>query len=329
MSSGSFEFARGNLGKLLSLPRYVVGAVRARSIRRDPALWVIGSAFGPTDGALAFSRAASALPDPPRLVWLSRSAEEDRAARVLGMPEVVDRSSREGYRLTLHAGLAAVTHGFGDVNPYALSGAVIVQLWHGAPVKKLHADSPAVTTLGGLERVPGVTSMMRAGYRRGTRRISLLPTSAGYFAPSLATAFHLLGGQVQVLGGPRSDVLFAGPEGDRIAAAKKLLAPFLGDHPDARVVLYAPTFRGTSARSGRYAGSVDLDVVRRVKDEFKVPTFAYQVSGEYAMLKAAAGNGWLDHDAVMMESLLAFKRAGADGVLTYFAPEAARMIQKQ
>ncbi len=71
-----------------------------------------------------------------------------------------------------------------------------------------------------------------------------------------------------------------------------------------------------------------LDVVRRVKDEFKVPTFAYQVSGEYAMLKAAAQNGWLDHDAVMMESLLAFKRAGADGVLTYFARDAARLLHK-
>ncbi|MCZ8252698.1 MAG: porphobilinogen synthase [Hylemonella sp.] len=71
-----------------------------------------------------------------------------------------------------------------------------------------------------------------------------------------------------------------------------------------------------------------LDVVRRVKDEFRVPTFAYQVSGEYAMLKAAAQNGWLDHDAVMMESLLAFKRAGADGVLTYFAVAAARLLRK-
>jgi porphobilinogen synthase len=69
-----------------------------------------------------------------------------------------------------------------------------------------------------------------------------------------------------------------------------------------------------------------LDIVRRVKDEFKVPTFAYQVSGEYAMLKAASQNGWLDHDLVMMESLLAFKRAGADGVLTYFARDAARWI---
>jgi porphobilinogen synthase len=70
-----------------------------------------------------------------------------------------------------------------------------------------------------------------------------------------------------------------------------------------------------------------LDIVRRVKDEFRVPTFAYQVSGEYAMLKAAAQNGWLDHDAVMLESLLAFKRAGADGVLTYFARDAARLLQ--
>jgi porphobilinogen synthase len=71
-----------------------------------------------------------------------------------------------------------------------------------------------------------------------------------------------------------------------------------------------------------------LDVVRRVKDEFRVPTFAYQVSGEYAMLKAAAQNGWLDHDAVMLESLLAFKRAGADGVLTYFALDAARLLAR-
>ena len=70
-----------------------------------------------------------------------------------------------------------------------------------------------------------------------------------------------------------------------------------------------------------------LDIVRRVKDEFKVPTFAYQVSGEYAMLKAAAHNGWLDHDKVMMESMMAFKRAGADGVLTYFALEIARHLR--
>jgi porphobilinogen synthase len=71
-----------------------------------------------------------------------------------------------------------------------------------------------------------------------------------------------------------------------------------------------------------------LDVVRKVKEEFGMPTFAYQVSGEYAMLKAAAQNGWLDHDGVMMESLLSFKRAGADGILTYFARDAARLLKQ-
>ena len=71
-----------------------------------------------------------------------------------------------------------------------------------------------------------------------------------------------------------------------------------------------------------------LDIVRRVKDEFSMPTFVYQVSGEYAMLKAAAQNGWLDHDGVMMESLLAFKRAGADGILTYFAIQAAQKLRQ-
>lgn len=72
-----------------------------------------------------------------------------------------------------------------------------------------------------------------------------------------------------------------------------------------------------------------LDVVRRVKDEFRVPTFAYQVSGEYAMHQAAFANGWLDRDSVMLESLLAFKRSGADGILTYFAVDAARLLAKQ
>ncbi|HLV28675.1 MAG TPA: porphobilinogen synthase [Burkholderiaceae bacterium] len=72
-----------------------------------------------------------------------------------------------------------------------------------------------------------------------------------------------------------------------------------------------------------------LDVLRDVKQAFGMPTFAYQVSGEYAMLKAAAANGWLDHDKVVLESLLAFKRAGGDGILTYFAIEAAELLRQQ
>ena len=72
-----------------------------------------------------------------------------------------------------------------------------------------------------------------------------------------------------------------------------------------------------------------LDIIRRVRDEFQVPTFAYQVSGEYAMIEAAARNGWLDGDRAMVEALLAFKRAGADGVLTYHAPRVAERLRRQ
>jgi porphobilinogen synthase len=71
-----------------------------------------------------------------------------------------------------------------------------------------------------------------------------------------------------------------------------------------------------------------LDIIRRVKDEFAVPTFAYQVSGEYAMLKAASQNGWLDEQAVVMESLLSIKRAGADAILTYFAKSVGHWLKK-
>ena len=72
-----------------------------------------------------------------------------------------------------------------------------------------------------------------------------------------------------------------------------------------------------------------LDILRRVSDAFDMPTFAYQVSGEYSMIMAAAQNGWLDGEKAMMESLIAFKRAGADGVLTYFAPRVAEKLKKQ
>jgi porphobilinogen synthase len=71
-----------------------------------------------------------------------------------------------------------------------------------------------------------------------------------------------------------------------------------------------------------------LDIVRRLKDELRMPTFAYQVSGEYSMIKAAAANGWIDGERAMMESLIAFKRAGCDGILTYFAPEAAELLAR-
>ena len=72
-----------------------------------------------------------------------------------------------------------------------------------------------------------------------------------------------------------------------------------------------------------------LDIIGRVKDAFGLPTFAYQVSGEYSMIQAAAQNGWIDGERAMMESLMGFKRAGADGIVTYFAPAAAKLLRRR
>jgi porphobilinogen synthase len=76
-------------------------------------------------------------------------------------------------------------------------------------------------------------------------------------------------------------------------------------------------------------GLAYLDICWRVKEAFGLPTFAYQVSGEYSQIKAAAMNGWIDGERIMMETLLAFKRAGCDGILTYFAPEVAKILAKR
>lgn len=241
VAAGGFSFAAGNLRQLLAAPRYLLGSLRARRSRRDPATWVIGSAFGVADGALAFAQAALALPDPPRLIWLAGSEDEAAAARTAGF-ETLPRDSDAGLRATQEAGLIAITHGFGDVNRYGVTGAVIVQLWHGAPLKKLHADSPAVVGAGLLGRIPGMPSLMRRAYRWGSQRISLLPVSSPYFEPFLRSAFHLTD-QVRVLGEPRTDVLFSADPTSLTAASRALLSRQLGELRDRRVVLFAPTWR--------------------------------------------------------------------------------------
>lgn len=236
-----FSFARGNLSRLLDAPRYLIGWLRARTVTRDPALWVLGSAFGVADGALAFARAARQLPSPPRLVWLASDTDEVDAAARAGF-EAHLKSGDEGLRHTLRAGVIVVTHGFGDVNRYGVSGATVVQLWHGAPLKKVQADSPAVFSAG-LGRIPGASALMRWAYRHNTRRISLLPTSSAVFQPSLVSAFTLDESRVRVLGEPRSDLLFAGSPEARIAASRSVLAAHLGELGNRRVLLYAPTWR--------------------------------------------------------------------------------------
>ena len=244
--AGTFSFVRGNLDKIAALPRYLAGALQARFVRRDPRLWVIGSHFGLRDGAWRFFEAARSADPGLRLVWLTSTPDQEAQARAKGV-EFCPRDSAEGYLLTLRAGVVVVTHGFGDANRYAQSGAVIVQLWHGSPLKKLHADSPSILRLGVLGRVPGAAALLSAMYRRGNSRISLLPVAAEAFVASMCSAFTLTPAQVRALGEPRTDVLFTGTPGERRAAARALLEDGAGTLGERRVILYAPTWRDGEA----------------------------------------------------------------------------------
>jgi len=237
-----YSFAAANLAKLADAPRYLWGAGRSLGVRRDPKLWVIGSDFGLSDGGWAFHQAAMRLPDPPRIVW-QVSTEKQRKQAIAAGVAWIDRDSREGFELALRAGVIAVTHGLGDVNRYAQRGAVIVQLWHGSPLKKLNLDSPSVLNLGPFGRVPGATAAMRAMYRAGTRSISVFPVACPEFVASMCTAFGLTPRKVLAIGEPRGDQLFAGTREELRAASRALWEQTIPDLGSRRLILQAPTWR--------------------------------------------------------------------------------------
>lgn len=240
---GSVRLDHENIRKLLAAPRYLTGAVRSRLSTRDPRQWVIGSGFGPCDGALAFAQAARRLPDPPQLTWLASSVAECEQARDAGFDRVLLKADEQGRAATLRAGLVVITHGFGDVNRFAVDGAVIVHLGHGSPLKKAQADAPSIVTAGQLGRLPGVTRLLRWAYQRGNRRISLMPASAPICRPSLCSAYNIPIARVPVTGDPRTDVLFAGELSARQSTARALLESCVGPLGESRVIMYAPTWR--------------------------------------------------------------------------------------
>ncbi|MCC7319572.1 MAG: porphobilinogen synthase [Rubellimicrobium sp.] len=163
--------------------------------------------------------------------------------------------------------------------------------------------------LGPSDMMDGRVGAIRAALEsEGFGDVAILSYSAKY-ASAFYGPFRDAVGATAALRGDKNTYQMDPANGDE---ALRLVARDLAEGAD--MVMVKP-------------GMPYLDICRRVKDAFGVPTFAYQVSGEYAMLSAAAANGWLDRDKVMLESLMAFRRAGCDGILTYFAPEAARLLQ--
>ena len=163
--------------------------------------------------------------------------------------------------------------------------------------------------LGPSDMMDGRIGAMRAGLEMaGYRDVAILSYAAKY-----ASAFY----------GPFRDAVGAS---GRLVGDKKTYQMNPANSDEALRLIERDLREGADMVMVK-PGMPYLDICRRVKDAFGVPTYAYQVSGEYAMIRAAAQNGWIDGDRAMMESLIAFKRAGCDGILTYFAPAAARALR--
>jgi len=192
---------------------------------------------------------------------------------------------------------------------FVVNGEIVNDATVAALVKMAIAQAEAgADILGPSDMMDGRIGAIRSALEsEGHRNVTILSYAAKY-ASGFYGPFRDAVGASSALSGDKNTYQMDVANADE---ALRLVARDLAEGAD--MVMVKP-------------GMPYLDICRSVKDTFGVPTFAYQVSGEYAMISAAAQNGWLDKDTVMMESLMGFKRAGCDGVLTYFAPDAAKIL---
>ncbi len=239
-----FTFRAGNARKIAGLPLYLAGAVASVIVPRSNCVWVFGCGIGLGEGALPlYLLARERLDESVRLVWLARTSAELQEATELGL-DTLQKDSWRGFWSTLRARVVVVTHGFGDVNRYAVRGAYIVQLWHGLPFKHLHLDSPATYSMSFMPNIGAVRRLIGAAYRRAGRAISLFPVSSSRVAPSITSGFGVNPSRLAVTGDPRDDVLLRGTHRERRTRAQLQLREVLPDFTSkTTLVLFAPTWR--------------------------------------------------------------------------------------
>jgi CDP-glycerol glycerophosphotransferase (TagB/SpsB family) len=255
----SVSFGSGNAAKLLRMPLYVAGRLGTILVPRGTR-WVFGCGAGIGDGALALQRLVAG--DGHDTLWLTSSDREDRDAAALGI-RTVRKSGLRGWWATARAGVVVVTHGLGDANRYAISGAFVVQLWHGIPLKRIGLDSPATTQVPDVPGAPFLRRLVGILYRSAAQRIRVLPAASHRSRGRLESAFALGDDRVVVTGEPRVDVLSAGAADERRAAASDLLADAVGPLPErTRTILYAPTWRDGAADPAVPSAAQWVEIIR-------------------------------------------------------------------
>ena len=231
--------------------------------------------------------------DPDNLVNTAIRAIKDAVPEMAVMTDV----ALDPYNINGHDGFVVDGEILNDETVEALVKMTVAQADAGAYI------------IGPSDMMDGRIGAMRAGLEEAGHRNVTIMSYAAKYASAFYGPFRDAVGASGALKGDKKTYQMDPANGDE---ALRLVARDLSEGAD--MVMIKP-------------GMPYLDIIRRVKDAFGAPTFAYQVSGEYAMLRAAIQNGWLDGEKVMMESLMSFRRAGCDGVLTYFAPDAARILQ--
>ncbi|KAA9009224.1 porphobilinogen synthase [Histidinibacterium aquaticum] len=321
-------------------------AARLRRLRRTPALraMVRENALSPSDFiwpvfVMEGTDAEEPIPSMPGVSRLTvdRVAKAAKRAEALGIPAIcifpytpqdartedcamawdTDNVANRAIRAVKEAapGIAVMTdialdpYNINGQDGYVVDGEVVNDETVGALVKMALAQARCgADILGPSDMMDGRIGAMRDALEaEGHRDVTILSYTAKY-ASAFYGPFRDAVGASGALKGDKTTYQMDPANSDE---ALRLVERDLSEGAD--MVMVKP-------------GMPYLDICRRVKDQFGVPTFAYQVSGEYAMLTAAAQNGWLDGDKVMMESLMGFKRAGCDGILTYFAPRAAELL---
>ncbi|WP_292287982.1 porphobilinogen synthase [Marivita sp.] len=265
----------------------VVAAAREAHELGIPAICL----FPYTDPALKTEDCAEAW-NPENLSNRATRAIKDAVPDIMVMTDV----ALDPYNITGHDGFSEDGYIVNDRTVEALVKQTLSQARAGADI------------IGPSDMMDSRIAAMRSELEReGFHNVALLSYAAKY-ASAFYGPFRDAVGAADAFTGDKTGYQMDPGNSDE---AMRLVARDLSEGAD--MVMIKP-------------GMPYLDICRRTKDMFGVPTFAYQVSGEYAMLAGAAERGWLDHDRVMLESLMAFKRAGCDGVLTYFAPAAARLL---